>query len=773
MLTTSVRTLHDSLKKIYNHPKEYLADVCFCFPSAEIWAHRAILLARAPAELLNAFFPAIEEGSTLPIKINVDQDIPLELFTPLLQFWYTASFVSPETNERDLDKLEQDLGVPVLPSRIENIPNDQRLLNDLKTMLHKGLATDVVIHVVSSPDRNVFELNTPDPDHCTNQSDIPSASFKAHKFILAAQSPYFYSLFCTQFQEASSRSVSLTNDLFNEAIVDTLLTFFYTDRIFVPQLKKDPSKSQSHRDLQQIKHRLRVMQKTFYASDYLGHSDTLGKTLLYEMQELCHGFKCFCTRCAVILPSMLAWSDQFAEPLPQLRQALVNLYCDPVHSLIPLWSQRPFAFLASSLVSSTANLGENTLWAVLQQERSTHYKTLIHEIVMQTCLNVTKYNAIRVLSSLHLCGSRIRGADPTPTWSRDAHNLLYPILQYTVDMVSQFFDFYCVEYPILLSCVDGIGAGFSVDFLEFLLDRVLSQGIQEVNAGVIYQGIVRDLFGRQEVVKNVAIDDVLMRARRQCAHYISQRWSAVKAQGGFMKLEKATLRQLAEDAHIPYRSLSKPYETEFNLFSFKPRIYKKSRRLSVDPIVDPVRPKARPRAFSAGTPLEAEKRLSVTSSLLEQRPLLRTSASFTSLTDQLLLVDPLEERPRLRFELPITPSRNTLKMVSSNAYLTKKVRRGKPGKSRWGNSSDTSDEEEGIPLLGDKIELLRRPLPTLGTIKFIGNVQFAQGLYVGIELESRLGKSDGSIDGVRYFFTDPQRALFVKPGDFKILHHQK
>lgn len=36
-----------------------------------------------------------------------------------------------------------------------------------------------------------------------------------------------------------------------------------------------------------------------------------------------------------------------------------------------------------------------------------------------------------------------------------------------------------------------------------------------------------------------------------------------------------------------------------------------------------------------------------------------------------------------------------------------------------------------------------------------------------------VGKSDGSIDGIRYFYTDPQRALFVKPDDFKILYHQR
>ncbi|KAG1147046.1 hypothetical protein G6F37_010891 [Rhizopus arrhizus] len=818
MFDEPISTIHNSLNKLLSKPKEYLADICFCFPSSEIWAHRAIILARAPKIFVESYLPELLYESHSPLKLDISQIICQELFQHLLRFWYTASFVSLESTDatiagdtvNQLEGLSVQLGVPLLPLHSDSVPDSVQLIDDLKCMLHENIATDVTIHIIPSSDDKkkpdtVMILSTC-PDNNTQQVNIPTPSFKAHKFILAAQSSYFYSLFCTQFQEASSSVVHLTDDLFNVAIVDTLLTFFYTDRIIVSSLPKDKTKSRSHHDLQQSKHDLRVMQKTFYAADYLGHSETLGKALLYKMQQLCHGFKCFCSRCAVILPSMLAWSDKHVELLPELRRTLILLYCDPVQSLAPFWSQRPFAFLISSLVSSSSNLGKNVLQTVLKQEPlidpQIKFKSVIHEIESLTFSNVTKHNAIHVLSSLHMCLSRIRSADPTPTWSQPALNLINPILHYTVSMVSQFFDFYCVEYPILLSCVDGIGAGFSVDFLDFLLTHVLTEGIQETNAGVIYQGIVRDLVGRQEVVKNMAIDDVLLVARARCAAYINQRWTKVKNQGGFMKLEKNTLRQLAEDIGVPYRAICKPSDTDFShIFSFKPRKSKKSfnysRRFSVDPIIEVVRPKSRPRALSAESPFVVEsireteaKRLSTSSSLLEQqRPMLRTSASFTSLTDQLLPVEPLavtprlEEKPsRLKFELPTRPLRSNspIKSSSSNAYLTpKKTKRGQNGKlrkPRWSmGGSDVSDEEDvdSVPLIGDKVELLRRPLPTLGTIKYIGPVQFAEGPYIGVELESRLGKSDGSIDGIRYFYTDPQRALFVKPDDFKILYHQR
>jgi hypothetical protein len=108
------------------------------------------------------------------------------------------------------------------------------------------------------------------------------------------------------------------------------------------------------------------------------------------------------------------------------------------------------------------------------------------------------------------------------------------------------FDYFCVEYPILLSCVDGIGFGFSCDFLEFLLNRVLDEGIQDVNAGALYQGIVRDLIGRQEMVKNIAVGEVLEASRAKCVAYLRRRWVGVKAQGGFKDLDKEVLRTMAE-----------------------------------------------------------------------------------------------------------------------------------------------------------------------------------------------------------------------------------
>lgn len=193
-----------------------------------------------------------------------------------------------------------------------------------------------------------------------------------------------------------------------------------------------------------------------------------------------------------------------------------------------------------------------------------------------------------------------------------------------------------------------------------------------------------------------------------------------------------------------------------------------------------------------------------------------------SLADELLPLDvpsriinssPAESSPRpsrLKFELPVTPLRAKSPLQkpflaptqaaamagsSGNDHGQNGGRRGRsPRRSLWGlgsSSSDISDEEELItmvtPVVGAKVELLRRPLPTLGTIKYVGPVNFAKGTYVGIELQNRrkffknyisleqklnrglVGTNDGAVDGVRYFQTDPQRGVFVKVDDFKVL----
>jgi len=49
-----------------------------------------------------------------------------------------------------------------------------------------------------------------------------------------------------------------------------------------------------------------------------------------------------------------------------------------------------------------------------------------------------------------------------------------------------------------------------------------------------------------------------------------------------------------------------------------------------------------------------------------------------------------------------------------------------------------------------------------GVIAYIGETQFAPGVWAGILLEEPIGKNDGSVGGVRYFACEPLHGIFAK-----------
>ncbi|KAI8149927.1 hypothetical protein BJV82DRAFT_662027 [Fennellomyces sp. T-0311] len=918
------KTLKKSLHTVLDNALEYVADVCFEFPEGKVWAHRALLLARIPSDFQQQHLKSL--GSTeKTITIDISSIVPYATFQTLLRFWYTSEF-HPEQQQSaveapssvgstisngstfsttstktsvssscsddlaylskasEVEQLEQRLGHKLIPDKSTENDFDQ-LISDLERMRGQQLGSDVKVTLFTpAPKKSSAPATKEIPSILFTHADGPtsvSASFPGHRFILASQSPYFYAMFCTQFREASLSTVHLPGDLFAPITTEVILRYFYTDKLVVPPLRNLPS-SPAQRRLTEKKHALRVLQLVFPAADYLGHFDTICEAILHEMDTICHSFKCLCADCAALLPSMLFFADKHVATLPLLRPTLMALYTDPVHSIAPLWSQQPFATLVAHMAPTATSLAEYTIASIFcNMDAANAPNTLVSELSQQTLENVTKHNAIHVLHSLHLCLSQIRSANPFPTWSTPALDLLNPIVHHTVDMISQNFDFYCVEYPILLSCVDGIGVGFSVDFLEFLLTRVLNDGIRDANAGVLYQGIMRDLVGRQEVVKNVAVDGVLLDARNQCADYLARRWVQVKAQGGFANIDKEVMRSLSDDIGVPYRTLTKPIESDFAaMFGFKskPKVKSKSdeskhaqqrsspRRLSLSGLrtqrsngalktqeandmarltrsrslsneAVPSRPiisdtlsaesinklsrdglSSQPLIHLLSLESEARRQRQEDQSLhhlhhSSQNPTQHNNKQSASLADALLPLSssitdwtPEDEnvapvppattpttasnatqgRPsRLKFELPTTPLRAKSPVQkpflvpsqsSSNDHHHSHRRGRSPRRSRWGiggSNSDASDDEELVtmvtPVIGAKIELLRRPLPTLGTIKYVGPVNFAKGTWVGVELESRLGKNDGQVEGVRYFRTDPQRGVFVKIDDFKVI----
>uniref|UniRef100_A0A1B6DM77 CAP-Gly domain-containing protein n=1 Tax=Clastoptera arizonana TaxID=38151 RepID=A0A1B6DM77_9HEMI len=69
-----------------------------------------------------------------------------------------------------------------------------------------------------------------------------------------------------------------------------------------------------------------------------------------------------------------------------------------------------------------------------------------------------------------------------------------------------------------------------------------------------------------------------------------------------------------------------------------------------------------------------------------------------------------------------------------------------------------------------KIKVLGQP-ERLGSVKFVGTVEFKPGWWIGVKYDEPLGKNDGSVSGIRYFECQPKYGGFVRPsciqtGDF-------
>lgn len=64
--------------------------------------------------------------------------------------------------------------------------------------------------------------------------------------------------------------------------------------------------------------------------------------------------------------------------------------------------------------------------------------------------------------------------------------------------------------------------------------------------------------------------------------------------------------------------------------------------------------------------------------------------------------------------------------------------------------------------VGDRVAV-GGPSELVGVVGFLGPTQFAEGEWVGVELDAPEGKNDGSIRGVKYFKCKEKHGVFVRP----------
>eukprot|EP00928_Gymnodinium_smaydae_P047334 TRINITY_DN31582_c0_g1_i1.p1 TRINITY_DN31582_c0_g1~~TRINITY_DN31582_c0_g1_i1.p1 ORF type:complete len:237 (+),score=54.10 TRINITY_DN31582_c0_g1_i1:86-796(+) len=71
--------------------------------------------------------------------------------------------------------------------------------------------------------------------------------------------------------------------------------------------------------------------------------------------------------------------------------------------------------------------------------------------------------------------------------------------------------------------------------------------------------------------------------------------------------------------------------------------------------------------------------------------------------------------------------------------------------------------------IGDRVGMSSTVTTFCGVVRYVGKTQFAEGDWVGVELDGPAGKNDGSVKGVRYFECRDKHGVFVRQSVVKRL----
>ena len=77
------------------------------------------------------------------------------------------------------------------------------------------------------------------------------------------------------------------------------------------------------------------------------------------------------------------------------------------------------------------------------------------------------------------------------------------------------------------------------------------------------------------------------------------------------------------------------------------------------------------------------------------------------------------------------------------------------------SSSIVSVQSIGDLHLGDRVIVTSTQGSKAGTLRFLGNTEFATGQWAGVELDDPVGKNDGAVAGTRYFDCQAMYGLFA------------
>ncbi|KAF1806325.1 hypothetical protein FB192DRAFT_1349965 [Mucor lusitanicus] len=513
----------------------------------------------------------------------------------------------------------------------------------------------------------------------------------------------------------------------------------------------------------------------YSAADYLG-MEKLCIILTESLMEAVHNCICYCASCIASVPELFPFCRTRSVELQDEKMAVMTqkvitiLASDPEKTLSTYWTSRHMARLLIQLPQDVSQ--------ALSQK-------VLHR--------VNKSNAIESLYSCFTASNTLSTSDPLLSWSKPLHATLTSVQSRATKIIARHFDFFCCQYPALLSCIDGIT--YSFDFLEYLLLHILEDQMDCSNVGILYQGIVCDLMSRHAVQHNDHVKHILSVAKVMVLHYITRRISDIRQQGGLDKLDKAILKLLADDLDVRPKSLISSNHPLFHrgIFSFLlpsiPTLHLSTSTHTNGLSRHSSRSTLRTNSVAATT---AARRVSLPVTNNESSSA-SASSSFASQLTRLLKKFGSSHHRRRRYSSSAsttTASSPQQQRLSNRTLSTSTVRTSiSTSSTSWSQVrlADTKKERSisfssmkhkkslrgqvSAPMVGmhKRVQLTRRPTLTVGTVEFIGHVEFADGVWIGVELDRRVGKNDGSVDGHRYFTSSPNRGVFVRPEDISLV----
>ncbi|KAI8340289.1 hypothetical protein BC941DRAFT_420014 [Chlamydoabsidia padenii] len=577
------------------------------------------------------------------------------------------------------------------------------------------------------------------------QGEEQRTRWPCHKHILSKYSKYFETMFTCDFEESGATIIFMPRGIFGSSrTLDSILHYMYhstlddnvkkeedqdTDTAYFSS-SDDGDTTNTTTTLDDILEQLTRYQDLYAAADYLGMAE-LCIHLADKLMELAHHCTCYCDTCAYVVPSLFAFSQPRAQnqddpSMMKLTEAALTIMTfDPEKALVSFWA-------CPSMI--------DVLWSLYCSPHNDYAPPSLDNPLTQSLLNhISKTSAIE---SLHGC---YIGTRPLMALDDEHDVILHATFKAArtkaTKTIATHFDFYCSKYPTLLSCIDGVI--YSSSFLEYLLMRTIHDQMTPENAGTLYHGVVRHLMARHAVQHSAHLKKIFGTIKEEIIHYIFYHAKEIRECGSLASLDDHLLTCLVQDVALPLDRLLKTADSHH----LSPSQHHQHQHLQQNQL----QKQSWTRFLMKKKHTNKHHHTQVYNiPKLDEFNEKKYNNNNDDDDDDDYLQDEDEEPPQPRTTTPLNRKPWSLK-----TWML-----------RW---NKTYQMEIHTVAVGRRVELIHRPVLTTGTVAFVGHVTFADGIWVGVELDRRVGKSDGSVDGQRYFTTSPSRGEFVRINQVGVL----